>query len=125
MSKKEYHIDNHLYVCYLLHIDEYQYVFKTGEFMTIEKTAEICRALGDENRLKIIGLLTGGELCACRILEKLDITQPTLSHHIKILCECGLVNARRDGKWMHYSINCETFSEFKQYFDVVKCCGKN
>ena len=73
--------------------------------MTIEKTAGICRALGDENRLKIIGLLTGGELCACRILEKLDITQPTLSHHIKILCECGLVNARRDGKWMHYSLN--------------------
>ena len=90
--------------------------------MTIEKTAGICRALGDENRLKIIGLLTGGELCACRILEKLDITQPTLSHHIKILCGCALVNARRDGKWMHYSINCETFCEFKQYFDAMKCC---
>lgn len=93
--------------------------------MTIEKTAEICRALSDENRLKIIGLLTGGELCACRILEKLDITQPTLSHHIKILCECGLVNARRDGKWMHYSINCETFCEFRQYFDAMECCTKD
>ena len=108
-----------------LYIDEYQYVFKTGKIMTIEKIAGICRALGDENGLKIIALLTGGELCACRILEKLDITQPTLSHHIKILCECALVNARRDGKWMHYSINCETFCEFKQYFNVVKCYGKN
>ena len=108
-----------------LHIDKYRYVIRTGEFMTIEKTAEICRALSDENRLKIIELLTGGELCACRILEKLDITQPTLSHHIKILCECALVNARRNGKWMHYSINCETFSEFKQYFDAMECCGKN
>ena len=124
MSKKEYHIDEYLYI-YYYHIDEYQYVFKTGEIMTIEKTAEICRALSDENRLKIIGLLTGGELCACRILEKLNITQPTLSHHIKILCKCALVNARRDGKWMHYSINCETFCEFKQYFNVVKCYGKN
>lgn len=93
--------------------------------MTIEKTAEICRALSDENRLKIIGLLTGGELCACRILEKLDITQPTLSHHIKILCECNLVNARRDGKWMHYSINCKTFCEFRQYFDEMECCTKD
>ena len=108
-----------------LHIDKYRYVIRTGEFMTIEKTAEICRALSDENRLKIIELLTGGELCACRILEKLNITQPTLSHHIKILCECALVNARRNGKWMHYSINCETFSEFKQYFDVMECCAKD
>ena len=108
-----------------LHIDKYRYVIRTGEFMTIEKTAEICRALSDENRLKIIELLTDGELCGCRILEKLDITQPTLSHHIKILCECALVNARRNGKWMHYSINCETFSEFKQYFDVMECCAKD
>ena len=108
-----------------LHIDKYRYVIRIGEFMTIEKTAGICRALSNENRLKIIGLLTGGELCACRILEKLNITQPTLSHHIKILCKCALVNARRDGKWMHYSINCETFCEFKQYFDEMECCTKD
>ncbi|MGN0739171.1 MAG: ArsR/SmtB family transcription factor [Treponema sp.] len=93
--------------------------------MTTQNAAELCRALGDENRLKIIDLLTQGEQCACRLLEKFNITQPTLSHHIKILSECGLVKSRRDGKWTHYSINCETFREFKRYFEAVECCGNS
>jgi len=66
--------------------------------------ALICKALGDSNRLQIIKMLSDGEKCACKLLEKFNITQPTLSHHMKILCECGLVNVRKDGKWSHYSI---------------------
>lgn len=53
--------------------------------------ALICKALGDANRLKIVRLLSGGEKCACKLLEAFDISQPTLSHHMKTLCECGLV----------------------------------
>ena len=65
------------------------------------------KALADANRLMIIDMLTCGELCACKILEKFNITQPTLSHHMKILCDSGLVNGRKEGKWMYYSISAE------------------
>lgn len=65
----------------------------------------VIKALADDTRLKIVEILSGGELCACDILEKLDITQPTLSYHMKILSESGVVAARRTGAWMIYSLN--------------------
>lgn len=83
--------------------------------------ALICRALGDSNRLEIIQMLSDGEKCGCRLLEKFEITQPTLSHHMKILVECGLVNDRREGKWHHYSLNCDTLTEYKAFIDSLTC----
>lgn len=65
------------------------------------------KALCDENRIKILKLLQGGEKCACVLLDDMHITQPTLSHHMKILCDSGIVVGRKDGKWMHYSISKE------------------
>lgn len=82
-----------------------------------EQAALLFRALSDPNRLAIIDMIKTEEKCACKILEELQITQPTLSHHMKILCDSGLVNSRREGKWMHYSINKEMFEEVKQLFD--------
>ena len=73
----------------------------------------IFRALGDENRIRILSLLRDGEPCACELLEELNITQPTLSHHMKILCGCGIVKKRRAGKWTHYSINCESMEKVR------------
>ena len=67
----------------------------------------IFKALSDENRIRILRLLKGGEKCACKLLEELNISQPTLSHHMKILCDAGIVSGRREGKWTHYSICCE------------------
>ena len=84
--------------------------------------AKICRALGDPKRLQIVRMLSGGEMCACRLLDHLEITQPTLSHHMKILCECGLVDTRRDGKWSHYSLNCGTLADFKVCIEQLSCC---
>ena len=49
--------------------------------------------------------LRHGEKCACKLLEELNISQPTLSHHMKILCDAGIVVGRKEGKWTHYSIN--------------------
>ncbi|HAH62499.1 MAG TPA: transcriptional regulator [Treponema sp.] len=89
--------------------------------MTSDETARICRALGDGNRLDIVQLLSGGEMCACKLLEKFNISQPTLSHHMKILCECGLVETQREGKWAHYSLNCETLSAFKEFIGQLTC----
>ena len=90
--------------------------------MNTQDVASICKAAGDPNRLKIIQMLTEGEMCACRLLETLNIAQPTLSHHMKILSDCNLVNARKEGKWAYYSINCETFSEFRTYIGNLTCC---
>lgn len=83
----------------------------------------ICKALGDSNRLEIVKMLSDGEKCACKLLERFEITQPTLSHHMKILCECGLVNVRKDGKWSHYSLNCETLCSFKAFIEELNCCN--
>ncbi|MBP5439037.1 MAG: winged helix-turn-helix transcriptional regulator [Treponema sp.] len=89
--------------------------------MNESEFALVCKALGDENRVQIIKMLTGGELCACKILDAFNITQPTLSHHMKILTDCNLVNSRKEGKWTYYSINCKRFSEFKGAVSEFAC----
>ncbi|MBQ8482604.1 MAG: winged helix-turn-helix transcriptional regulator, partial [Alphaproteobacteria bacterium] len=63
------------------------------------------KAFDDEKRLCILEMLQSGEKCACVILENMQISQSTLSHHMKILCESGIVNGRKEGKWVHYSIS--------------------
>lgn len=85
--------------------------------------ALICKALGDSNRLEIVKMLSSGEKCGCKLLERFEITQPTLSHHMKVLCDCGLVNARKEGKWQYYSLNCETLAAFKAFIGGLTCCG--
>ena len=64
----------------------------------------VFRALGEPVRLRIVRLLGGGERCACELLADLSVRQPTLSHHMKVLTDCGLVSARRSGLWVHYSL---------------------
>ena len=67
--------------------------------------AKVFKAFCDENRLQILGLLRSGEKCACKLLDELQIGQSTLSHHMKILCDSGVVRGRKEGKWVHYSID--------------------
>lgn len=71
------------------------------------RQAKIFKAFGDANRLRILELLKDGEKCACKLLEALNIGQPTLSHHMKILVEANIVKDRKEGKWTHYTINAE------------------
>ena len=73
--------------------------------MDERKAALLFKAFCDENRIRILNLLRGGEKCACHLLEELSISQPTLSHHMKILCDSGIVVGRKEGKWMHYRIS--------------------
>lgn len=75
------------------------------------------KALADETRLSIVKLLACGELCGCKILENFHITQPTLSYHMKALCDSGLVEGRRDGAWMRYTLNKEVFESVRCLFD--------
>lgn len=79
-----------------------------------DEKAVALKALSDPNRLVIVEFLNNGERCACKILEQLKISQPTLSHHMKILCEAELVLGRKDGKWMHYSLKRNKFEELKE-----------
>lgn len=72
---------------------------------TNQMTARVFKAMGDENRITILTLLHTGERCACRLQEALSISQPTLSHHMRILLDAQLVNARKDGKWIYYSLS--------------------
>lgn len=70
-----------------------------------KKVATIFKAFCDENRIRILQQLLTGEKCACVLLDNLQITQPTLSHHMKILCDADIVISRKEGKWTHYSIS--------------------
>jgi len=94
------------------------------------------KALADPTRLEIVDMISCGELCACMILERFSFTQPTLSHHMRILCNCGLVNGRREGKWTYYSLDGEKVRAIKAFLSAVTsrkkksvcaekiCCGE-
>jgi len=87
--------------------------------MDLDVLSRIFKALSDPNRLFIIGLISGSELCACKILETLDITQPTLSYHMRVLSDAGLVNIRQDGKWSHYSVSTDAVGSVQRYLRTI------
>ena len=87
--------------------------------MDNKKMAAMFKAFADENRIQILELLRDGERCACRLLEEMKITQPTLSHHMKILCDSGVVVGRKEGKWMHYSISEDGMRDVRNYLDEL------
>jgi len=87
--------------------------------------AILFKALSDPNRVMIVDMLSCGELCACVILEKFKITQPTLSHHMKTLCGCGLVNGRKEGKWTYYSLNNEIVSSIRNIINLITSDKEN
>lgn len=80
------------------------------------------KALADENRLAIMLSLQHGEKCGCVLLEELNITQPTLSHHMKLLCDSYLVTGRKEGKWMYYSISPEGIAAFREMIAAYARC---
>ena len=70
-----------------------------------EQNAKVFKAFCDEKRLKILSLLQSGEKCACVLIDEMDIGQSSLSYHMKILCDSGVVTPRQQGKWTYYSLN--------------------
>lgn len=87
--------------------------------MNYKEKALLFKALSDETRLKIIDILSCGELCACVILENFQITQPTLSYHMKILSSCNLVTGRKSGSWIHYTLNSDKMKELAVFCETV------
>ena len=82
-------------------------------------TAKVLKAISDPKRLKIVDMLSCGELCACKILEAFHITQPTLSHDMRVLIEAGVVIDRRDGKNIYYSLNADRLSAFHRTLEQI------
>jgi ArsR family transcriptional regulator len=76
---------------------------------------EFCKALADDTRQQILGMLKEGEMCVSDIVAAFDMSQPTISHHLGILKQFGLVTSRKEGKLVFYAINQD---------NVVECCGK-
>lgn len=98
--------------------------------LNYDDNAKIIKALSDGSRLKIIDILSCGEKCACDILEHFEFTQPTLSHHMKVLMDCGLVESRKDGLWSYYSLNSSNCNKLILFLmnlvtDTDECICKN
>lgn len=74
--------------------------------------AKVLKAISDPKRLRIVDMLSCGELCACVIQEEFNITQPTLSHDMRVLLDAGIVSARKEWKNTYYSLNVEYLEQF-------------
>lgn len=79
--------------------------------MKIGDKERIFKALGDRNRVAIMDMIKDSEMSAGRILNEIKMGQSTLSHHMKILCDSGIVNARKESRWVYYSVNKEVVDE--------------
>lgn len=93
----------------------------------ISDIAQMYKALGDETRLRILGLLRQGELCVCDMMEVLKLPQSTVSRHLAYLKNSGWVTGTRRGKWMYYQLRYQTFKDAIQMniiasFSVLPQC---
>lgn len=77
-------------------------------------TAKVLKAISDPKRLRIVDMLSCGELCACAIQEAFDVTQPTLSHDMRVLLDAGIVTSRKEWKNTYYSLNGEFIHSFAE-----------
>ncbi len=87
--------------------------------LNFSRGSVLFKALADETRIKIVHILSCGEVCACELLDYFDLSQPTLSHHLGILVESGLVFARPEGKWTRYSLNMDEFTVLEQFIHTI------
>ena len=82
----------------------------------------IFRAFSDATRLRILNLLRGGEICVCDLVEALGVSQPKVSRHLAYLRKAGLVRARKDGLWSHYSLAPARNEFHRKLLDCLTCC---
>ncbi|EAD6479119.1 ArsR family transcriptional regulator [Listeria monocytogenes] len=83
------------------------------------RLSKIMKAIAEPNRLQILDMISTGEKCACDILDDFNFTQPTLSHHMKVLIEAGIVTVRKEGKWQYYSLVSENIEEFQELTNQI------
>ena len=88
--------------------------------LDIGRAAELFHALSDETRLEIIQRLLGGERCVCDLTDALDAAQSRLSFHLKTLRDAGLVNDRKVGRWVYYTIDRNALGEVEEIVRMIK-----
>jgi ArsR family transcriptional regulator len=86
----------------------------------LSRAVELFHALSDETRLEIVQRLRSGERCVCDLTDLLEAAQSRLSFHLKVLKDAGLVRDRREGRWVHYSLNTEAFAELQELLGDMK-----
>ncbi len=96
-----------------------QSMFSAHQSNIVAALADLLRVISDENRLRILFLLREGELCVCKIYDALELSQSLVSHHLAILRSYDLVNDRKEGKWVYYSLNRETLEKFSNLHQAV------
>lgn len=102
--------------------------------LDVARLARVFHALSDATRLKIVERLLTGEQCVCNLMEPLGLGQSHLSFHMKTLKDAGLVTDRREGRWIHYSLNPGTLGEVQEFLgavgekaarlDASRCCDE-
>ena len=91
-----------------------------GKYMDYTDYAYVFKSLGDCTRAQIIDMLKGGKKCACQLLKAFNITQPTLSYHMKMLVDCGLVISEKKRRWNYYSLNKEVLQSLISFLNKDK-----
>jgi ArsR family transcriptional regulator, arsenate/arsenite/antimonite-responsive transcriptional repressor len=82
-----------------------------------QRIATVAKALGDPIRMQLVDVLRkhAGKVCVCELVPLFDLSQPTVSHHLKVLREAGIVGSERRGLWAYYYVNPETLEELSQW----------
>ncbi len=96
-----------------------QSIIEDANEVGVRPLTKLFRALGDETRLRIVALLSHGELCVCHLEKALDLSQPNVSRQLGILRAAGVVDTRRDGSWMYYSLATQEHEAVKAMLDEV------
>ena len=91
-----------------------------AEALSTKKAVALFHALSDETRLALLDRLKDGERCVCELTDAMKASQSRLSFHLKVLKDAGLVEDRREGRWMYYSLNAQAFEELEELVDTLK-----
>lgn len=86
----------------------------------LNRAVELFHALSDETRLSVVQMLRSGERCVCELQDELDAAQSRLSFHLRVLKDAGLLNDRKEGRWVYYSLNKDAFSELTEVLGELK-----
>ncbi len=92
--------------------------------LSTKKAVALFHALSDETRLELLDRLKGGEQCVCELMDPMKAAQSRLSFHLKVLKDAGLVEDRREGRWMHYSLSVQAIEELEELVNSLKKAAK-
>jgi ArsR family transcriptional regulator len=101
-------------------MNELKHIISERKYMKLLDSLDFLKVIAEENRLKIISMLLDGEKCVCEIWKDLNIPQNLASHHLKILADSGLVDFKKEGLWVHYSLNKKNLIKNISFLDNFK-----